>query len=86
MNTESNKGEVISIKGSVVDVFFSRRLPSLYNVILTGKNSDVAIEVVSHLDFQTIRGIALTSTRGLAVRDLVIDTGEPLKVPVGDQD
>ncbi len=85
MNTESNKGEVISIKGSVVDVFFSRRLPSLYNVILTGKNSDVAIEVVSHLDFQTIRGIALTSTRGLAVRDLVIDTGEPLKVPVGDQ-
>ena len=85
MNTESNKGEVISIKGSVVDVFFSRRLPSLYNVLLTGKNSDVAIEVVSHLDFQTIRGIALTSTRGLAVRDLVIDTGEPLKVPVGDQ-
>jgi F-type H+-transporting ATPase subunit beta len=43
------------------------------------------MEVVSHLDSQIVRGIALTSTRGLAVRDSVIDTGEPLKVPVGDK-
>ena len=43
------------------------------------------MEVVSHLDSQIVRGIALTSTRGLAVRDRVIDTGEPLKVPVGDK-
>lgn len=85
MNSESNKGEVISIKGSVVDASFPMRLPALYTVILTGENSDIVIEVVSHLDSQTVRGIALTSTRGLAVREYVVDTGEPLKVPVGDK-
>jgi F-type H+/Na+-transporting ATPase subunit beta len=85
MSSESNKGQVISIRGSVVDAFFPRRLPSLYSVLLTGENSDIVMEVVSHLDSQIVRGIALTSTRGLAVRDSVIDTGEPLKVPVGDK-
>lgn len=85
MNGEPNTGEVISIRGSVVDALFPQRLPSLYSVLLTGENSDIIVEVVSHLDSQTVRGIALTSTRGLAVRDRVIDTGEPLKVPVGDK-
>ena len=85
MSSESNKGQVISIRGSVVGAFFPRRLPSLYSVLLTGENSDIVMEVVSHLDSQIVRGIALTSTRGLAVRDSVIDTGEPLKVPVGDK-
>ena len=85
MSSESNKGQVISIRGSIVDAFFPRRLPSLYSVLLTGENSDIVMEVVSHLDSQIVRGIALTSTRGLAVRDSVIDTGEPLKVPVGDK-
>jgi F-type H+/Na+-transporting ATPase subunit beta len=84
MNGEPNTGEVISIRGSVVDALFPRRLPSLYSMLLTGENSDIVVEVVSHLDSRIVRGIALTSTRGLAVRDSVIDTGEPLKVPVGE--
>ncbi|MGP8281182.1 MAG: hypothetical protein ACLQT6_00535 [Desulfomonilaceae bacterium] len=60
-------GEVISVRGSVVDVSFRRRLPALYSVLHTGDNSDIVIEVVNHLDSRTVRGIALTSTRGLAV-------------------
>jgi F-type H+-transporting ATPase subunit beta len=41
------------------------------------------IEVVAHLNAQTVRGIALTPTRGLAREMPVVDSGGPLEVPVG---
>src|SRR5690606_36145128 len=41
------------------------------------------LEVVSHLDAQTVRTISLTPTRGLARGADVVDTGRPLDVPVG---
>jgi F-type H+-transporting ATPase subunit beta len=43
------------------------------------------VEVVSHLDAHTVRGIALTSTRGLARGSRATDTRQPLKVPVGER-
>jgi F-type H+-transporting ATPase subunit beta len=39
--------------------------------------------VLSHLDHETVRGIALTPSQGLARGDLVTDTGHPLEIPVG---
>jgi len=45
----------------------------------------VVIEVVAHLSLDTIRGIALTSTQGLARGDPVLDTGQTLSVPVGER-
>jgi F-type H+-transporting ATPase subunit beta len=41
------------------------------------------IEVLTHLDSKTVRGIALTTTQGLAHGAVVIDTRLPPKVPVG---
>lgn len=46
-------------------------------------DDSIVIEVVNHLDSQTVRGIALTPTSGLARGSVVKDTGQPLKVPVG---
>ena len=82
---ELNQGTVVSIRGSVVDAYFPRRLPALYNVLRTGLDESIVVEVASHLDSQTVRGIALTSTRGLAQGEVVKDTGGPLKVPVGEK-
>jgi F-type H+-transporting ATPase subunit beta len=76
-------GTVEAVRGSVVDARFPDRIPSIFHVLRTGENGRVIIEVVSHLDAHTVRGIALTSTRGLLRGDPVTDTGEPLKVPVG---
>jgi F-type H+-transporting ATPase subunit beta len=45
----------------------------------------VVIEVVAHLDRETIRGIALTSTQGLARGERIVDTGRTLSVPVGER-
>ena len=65
---------------------FSDRLPALYNLIRTSdKATDAAIEVISHLDEHTVRGIALTPIQGLARGTPVTDTGNPLQVPVGEQ-
>ena len=43
------------------------------------------IEVLIHLDPETVRGIALTPLQGLARGSLVIDTGRPIMVPVGEK-
>jgi len=73
----------MSVRGSVVDAHFPKRLPPLLNVLKAGDAGNINIEVISHLDAKRIRGIALNSAQGLAQGSAVIDTGSPLKVPVG---
>lgn len=82
---KKNFGTVISVRSSVVDVHFSGKLPALLAVLRGGEAGDVIIEVLIHLDGRTVRGIALTSTQGLAEGSRVLDTENPLKVPVGQR-
>ncbi len=84
VNNESNKGVIQSVKGSVVDVRFENKLPALYNILQTGKDNDVSIEVLTLLNDTTVRCIALTPIRSVYRGMPVIDTGSPLTVPVGD--
>lgn len=67
----------------MVDVHFETNLPPIYTLLKTGANNSIAIEVQSHLDMNTVRGIALTPTGGLARGMVVESTGAPLKAPVG---
>jgi F-type H+/Na+-transporting ATPase subunit beta len=77
------RGTVVSIRGSVVDAHFPRRLPLINHQLSAGEDGKIVIEVVTHLNTETVRGIALTPTRGLARGSRIIDEGHPLKVPVG---
>ena len=81
---DASRGEVISIRGSVVDARFPRHLPPLHRRLLAGASKEIVIEVISHINAETVRGISLTATGGLAQGAPVVDTGEPLSVPVGD--
>lgn len=81
--TDLNQGTVVSVRGSVVDARFPRRLPALYGVLRAGDDEQIVIEVLTHLDAENVRGIALTSTQGLAQGSPVTDMGMPLSVPVG---
>lgn len=78
-------GVVTAVRSSVVDVHFPYRLPAFYNELRAGDDQQVIIEVVAHLSPDTVRGIALTSTAGLARGDVARDMGRPLQVPVGPQ-
>ncbi len=84
-SSEVNHGSIAAVRGSVVDVEFTERVPRLYNLLETGENRETILEVITLLDQQTARTVALTSTAGLARGTDVIDTGRPLEVPVGDQ-
>jgi F-type H+-transporting ATPase subunit beta len=83
--TSSNIGQVLSVRGSVVDVRFESRLPAIYSLLRTGNDGEIAIEVLAQLDAQSVRGVALTPTQGLARGMAVEDTGGPLKAPVGKE-
>ncbi|MGD2245253.1 MAG: F0F1 ATP synthase subunit beta [Candidatus Aminicenantes bacterium] len=81
----SNIGSVASVRSSVIDIRFPDRLPAIHNRLNTGKNGETVIEVLSHLNSDLVRGIALTPTQGLSRGDTVTDTDFPIKVPVGKQ-
>lgn len=83
MDKSENRGQVVSVRGSVAECRFDENLPALSNVLRAGEDESVVMEVVAHVDRLTVQSIALTSTRGLASGDPVRDVGEPLKVPVG---
>ncbi len=83
MNENDNVGTVVSVRGSVVDARFPSRLPGIYSVLRAGDTKDIVIEVNTHLSDSMVRGVALTPTQGLARGSDVIDTGDPLQVPVG---
>ena len=78
-----NSGSVVSVRGSVVELRFDRQLPAINSVLLAGPDRQIIIEVLEQSDEQHVRGIALTSTQGLARGTAVEDTGKPLKIPVG---
>lgn len=75
-------GRVLSVRGSVVDASFTERLPGIHEM-LHCESGRVRIEVISQPDEWTVRGIALTPTRGLSRGDRLVATQEPLTVNVG---
>jgi F-type H+-transporting ATPase subunit beta len=81
---QSIAGTIVAIRGSIVDAHFPSHLPALYHQLRAGDDGTVIIEVASHLNAGTVRGIALSPTQGLARGDTIVDTGAPLKAPVGD--
>ena len=78
-----NIGSILSVRGSVVDVRFEGRLPPVNTLLRVSELEHIAIEVWAQLDAHILRGIALTPTQGLARGMAVINTGGPLKAPVG---
>lgn len=80
-----NEGRIVSIRGSVIDAQFAGRMPAIHNRLVSGRKNDIVIEVINHLDRETIRGIALTTTQGLARGAPIYDSGGPLMVPVGNE-
>ena len=84
MSQKAN-GSVSQVMGPVVDVTFEEgTLPSIYNA-LTIKNGDktLTVEVAQHIGDNVVRCIAMSSTDGLRRGIPVVDTGNPISVPVG---
>jgi F-type H+-transporting ATPase subunit beta len=80
------KGHVRQVMGAVVDVQFAEHLPEILNALETdNRGNRLVLEVAQHLGESTVRTIAMDSTEGLVRGQEVVDTGEPIAVPVGDE-
>lgn len=86
---KTNKGEIVSIIGPVIDVKFSNEnLPDIFNALEVthpDTKKKLVLEVEQLIGDDTVRAVALDSTDGF-IRGLeVIDTGSPISVPVGPE-
>src|SRR5262250_53395 len=78
-----NEGTIVQCIGAVVDVEFARdQLPKIYDAL---KMDDIGLtlEVEQQLGDGVVRTIALGSSDGLRRGMKVVNTGEPISVPVG---
>jgi len=81
-----SKGKIVSIIGPVVDVEFEGDLPKIYNALEVALgDKKLILETQQHLGSKTIRAVAMGSTDGLKRNTEVVDTGDAIKVPVGDK-
>lgn len=88
-----NEGKIVQIIGPVVDVEFSEgKIPAILNAlniertnVVTGQNEILVTEVQQHLGEDRVRSVAMDSTDGLVRGMKVIDTGEPISIPVGKE-
>ncbi len=81
--TTLHSGKIVSVRGSVIDVWFEHDLPPIYTLLHTGKDKQVAVEVLSQINDNTVRAISLTATQGLSRGMLVETDGKELTVPIG---
>lgn len=74
-------------EGAVVDVQFDGgNLPPILNALeVQDFGSRLVLEVSQHLGENTVRTIAMDGTEGLVRGQPVVDTGFPIRVPVGPE-
>ena len=80
------KGKVVQVIGSVVDIEFpSDALPALFNAIEIKKDdgTKLVLEAQAHVGNNWVRCLSFVPTDGLARGVEAVDTGAPIKVPVG---
>jgi len=88
-------GEITQVIGSTLDAQFDEKdLPGIYNALKTEVENEVMgekvhetlwCEVAQHLGGGRVRAVALGSTDGLRRGAKIVDTGEAISVPVGEE-
>merc|ERR1712241_1468919 len=84
--SKTNNGQIVAVIGAVVDVQFEDGLPEILNALdVEGRSPRLVLEVAQHLGENTVRTIAMDGTEGLIRGQKVVDTGAPIRIPVGEE-
>ena len=79
-------GNITQIIGPVVDVQFMDGLPNILDALTVEKDGEkIVLEVAQHLGENIVRSIAMSATDGLVRGQEVLNTSEPISVPVGPE-
>jgi len=80
-----SSGNIVQVIGAVVDVEFPQdQLPKVYDALRI-EDRDLTLEVQQQLGDGVVRAIAMGASEGLSRGIEVSNTGEPIKVPVGQK-
>ncbi len=80
-------GTITEIIGPIVDVHFPEKRPAIADALVIEKGKEhgrIVLEVASHLGLDRVRAISMNETAGLARGEVVVATGAPISVPVGE--
>jgi F-type H+-transporting ATPase subunit beta len=85
----SNSGKITQVIGPVVDVAFDEpgsKLPNILDALVVEKadGTKVVLECQQHLGEDRVRTVAMDGTEGLVRGMQAVDTGSPIKMPIGD--
>src|SRR4030081_3182771 len=79
-------GTVTQVIGAVVDVHFEGELPEILTALhVDNAGRTLTLEVAQHLGGNTVRTVAMDTTDGLVRGANVVDTGDPIMMPVGPE-
>ena len=83
-------GIITQVIGPVVDVAFEgegNEVPAIYTALKVPKadGSELILEVEQHIGEDTVRAVAMESTDGLQRGMKVVNVGQPISVPTGNQ-
>jgi len=86
----ANIGKITQVIGPVVDVSFTEegaKLPKILDALEVVKDNGqkIVLEVQQHLGENRVRTIAMDSTEGLTRGTDVVDTGDAIAMPIGDE-
>ncbi|KAI6062332.1 ATP synthase subunit beta, mitochondrial [Aix galericulata] len=82
----ASTGRIVAVIGAVVDVQFDEGLPPILNALeVQGRETRLVLEVAQHLGENTVRTIAMDGTEGLVRGQKVLDSGAPIRIPVGPE-
>ncbi|MBK5097206.1 MAG: F0F1 ATP synthase subunit beta [Gemmatimonadetes bacterium] len=87
---KSNIGRIVQVIGPVIDAEFDpANMPELYNAIELlwehdGEEQRLVFEVAQHIGRGQVKAVAMDSTDGVRRGMEVVDTGQPITVPVGE--
>lgn len=86
----ANIGKITQVIGPVVDVSFEAegsKLPKILDALVVKKENgqEVVLETQQHLGEDRVRTIAMEGTEGLLRGMEVVDTGQPIAVPIGEE-
>ncbi|MCK4264739.1 F0F1 ATP synthase subunit beta [Candidatus Babeliales bacterium] len=93
-NSPNSVGKILSVNGTIVDVKFDQNnIPEILNMLIikappeqgSDKPCEISLEVAQHIGDNIVRCIALEPLSGVGRGLKVIDTGAPIKVPVGKE-
>jgi len=78
-------GKIVSIKGQIIEVEFLDEKPRIYDVLIYQKDPTIKMEVYTSATANSFFCLALTHVRGLHHASPVVNTCQPIRIPVGQE-